>query len=932
MADKTFNKLSHNLMQHLPFYELSNSEFNSLNGIWMRDLDLVTDLFDILPNPNKLDENDPDLMLSNITSNYYSVTKLNRLLENKRLKSLSLFHCNVRSLPKNLNLVNDLIYTLSNRPDILAVTETRLNNNTIVNTQIPGYNFYHQDSPTAAGGAGIYISQTLKSSIRTDIKFSTELVESCWIEIDSGNNAKNQIIVGCIYRHPKSKLDTFTEELEELLRKLNQGKYDIYLLGDFNINFLKYDSHQPTEKYLDMLYSNNITPVITKPTRLTDHTKTLIDHIYTNEPISNITTDIGLLDISDHLPVFCITNKCIQKNNAKIFYRDYKHFSKEAYINDMQNINWNSLLSTTGDLNQSTVNIINVIQDLVNKHVPLKQASLSKKKQLIKPWITDGILKSIKTKQKMYRTHFHSNNIEKVNQYKRYSNKLNKVKLESKNYYYNTQFAKCKNNMKATWKLIGSIIKRKTKGQIHPTKITINNKIYTAKQDIVNQLNQYFVNVGPNLANSITTSSFQPISYISNAAVPSFFMSPITATQVLNLFLGLDSNKVSIDIPNNMIKLAAYELSPIFTNIFNESISTGVVPDILKISRITPIYKSGDTNEPHNYRPISILSVFSKVLERLVYNQLDSFLEKYNIMYNYQFGFRKKHSTEQAILELTDKLKSAIDNRQLTCGLFLDFSKAFDTVNHKILLEKLQKYGIRGVPLQWFTSYLTNRQQYVRIDNTDSEMLRMTCGVPQGSTLGPLLFLLYINDMPNCSKKLSFRIFADDTNVFYSGKSVSEIEIVMNEEIKKIHNYCATNKLSINFKKTNFMIIGSKQKKIGKIQIGNIEQTQYIKYLGMYIDKHITWEQQIKHVKAKISKNTGIINKLRYYLDLNTLKQLYYTLIYPFINYGLMSWANTYKPLVESRCRHFSRLESCSSRVLPYTSMSSAIFLTPHSP
>ena len=415
--------------------------------------------------------------------------------------------------------------------------------------------------------------------------------------------------------------------------------------------------------------------------------------------------------------------------------------------------------------------------------------------------VCDGILKSIKTKQKMYRTHFHSNNIEKVNQYKRYSNKLNKVKLESKNYYYNTQFAKCKNNMKATWKLIGSIIKRKTKGQIHPTKITINNKIYTAKQDIVNQLNQYFVNVGPNLANSITTSSFQPISYISNAAVPSFFMSPITETQVLNLFLGLDSNKVSIDIPNNMIKLAAYELSPIFTNIFNESISTGVVPDILKISRITPIYKSGDTNGPHNYRPISILSVFSKVLERLVYNQLDSFLEKYNIMYNYQFGFRKKHSTEQAILELTDKLKSAIDNRQLTCGLFLDFSKAFDTVNHKILLEKLQKYGIRGVPLQWFTSYLTNRQQYVRIDNTDSEMLRMTCGVPQGSTLGPLLFLLYINDMPNCSKKLSFRIFADDTNVFYSGKSVSEIEIVMNEEIKKIHNYCATNKLSINFKK-----------------------------------------------------------------------------------------------------------------------------------
>ena len=194
MADKTFNKLPHNLMQHLPFYELSNSEFNSLNSIWMRDLDLVTDSFNILPNPNKLDENDPDLMLSNITSNYYSVTKLNRLLENKKSKSLSLFHCNVRSLPKNLNLVNDLIYTLSNRPDILAVTETRLNNNTIVNTQILGYNFYHQDSPTAAGGAGIYISQTLKSSIRTDIKFSTEQDAYSGVHSACGENGHN---VGC---------------------------------------------------------------------------------------------------------------------------------------------------------------------------------------------------------------------------------------------------------------------------------------------------------------------------------------------------------------------------------------------------------------------------------------------------------------------------------------------------------------------------------------------------------------------------------------------------------------------------------------------------------------------------------------------------------------------------------------------------------------
>ena len=209
------------------------------------------------------------------------------------------------------------------------------------------------------------------------------------------------------------------------------------------------------------------------------------------------------------------------------------------------------------------------------------------------------------------------------------------------------------------------------------------------------------------------------------------------------------------------------------------------------------------------------------------------------------------------------------------------------------MLSKLYKYGIRGTPLEWFKDYLTNRQQYVRIGNIDSEKLNITCGVPQGSTLGPVLFLLYINDMPNCAKKLSFLIFADDTNVFYSGKSIDDVENVMNEELERIFHYCAVNKLSINLKKTNFTVITSQKKKIRNIRIKNFEQKDYIKYLGIYIDKHLTWDYQIKYVNSKLAKNIGFINKLRYYVDLKTLKQLYYSLIYPYINYGLMSWGNT---------------------------------------
>ena len=201
--------------------------------------------------------------------------------------------------------------------------------------------------------------------------------------------------------------------------------------------------------------------------------------------------------------------------------------------------------------------------------------------------------------------------------------------------------------------------------------------------------------------------------------------------------------------------MALFRISAPFTKTYNQSIQTVVVSNILKVSQVTPVYKSGDVTNPGNYRPISILSPFSKVLEKLVYNQLYDFLDKHNILYRYQFGFRKGHSTEQAILEITDTIKQAMDKKLVTCGVFLDFSKAFDTVNHEILLSKLYHYGIRGIPLDWFENYLDNRTQFVKIGSSQSNTETITCGIPQGSTLGPLLFLLYINDLPNCSNKLS---------------------------------------------------------------------------------------------------------------------------------------------------------------------------------
>ena len=490
----------------------------------------------------------------------------------------------------------------------------------------------------------------------------------------------------------------------------------------------------------------------------------------------------------------------------------------------------------------------------------------------------------------------------KFNKYKDYKNLFETIRKKSKYNYYNNELIKYKNNLKKTWNVMKDIIgKAKIQTNNLPRQIIRRDIIIKNPQEIAEEFNKFFINIGPELSSKIPNVQNNFENYL-NYVNTSIESSEITAQELKNSFSSLKINKSSgyDDISSNVIKNIYEGIEGPLMHIFNLSIKDGIFPKKLKIAKVIPAFKTGDKSELSNYRPISILPCFSKILERIMYNRLINYLSENNLLFQKQFGFQASKSTDHAILELSDQIHDSFERNIFTLGIFIDLSKAFDTVNHQILLKKLEYYGIRNNSLKWFENYLHKRQQYLHADDITTNLQRIRCGVPQGSILGPLLFLIYVNDLNKSSTKLQPIMFADDTNLFYSHKNINVLFNTVNKELEKIDEWFKSNKLSLNVKKTNYIFFHKKTQRdniplklpelvLDKKKINRVHCT---KFLGVVLNEHLSWENHISIVENKISKNIGLLYKAKPYLSKTNLTSLYYSFIHCYINYANIAWAS----------------------------------------